>query len=402
MSVVAAGKDGTDTVIKLKTAVKIPFAMTFNNQAYSDGGNGNHYVSSFSADSITLTFDYITSVSAGDISFPDSAVFTTGTWNVSTSGDMTKTRLTLNLRQQGVFGGITSTYDSEGNLVLRFNGCRNSLSGAKIVIDPGHGYTGAATFDPGAVGHIKEQEANLEIAKYVTQMLENEGANVVRLKTESQTYVTEYRASDSRQYNPDMFVSIHCNSAGKNAKGGEAYYFTPFSQPLAKYISEELGEVLTQVHGSSEGTNRGEKYNYFFVTQQQDFPSVLVETAFVTNYDEAMALANSKYQQKFAAAIVNGIRRYFERTNYSCYGDGTASWTNTDGSSGGSTPIADNSTPAETLDPSQVETTDPWQDIWAEAPAETTVPETDVNVFETETTINPNDPYYYFYQNLYG
>ena len=115
-----------------------------------------------------------------------------------------------------------------------------------------------------------------------------------------------------------------------------------------------------------------------------------------------MALANSKYQQKFAAAIVNGIRRYFERTNYSCYGDGTASWTNTDGSSGGDTPITDNSTPAETLDPSEVETTDPWQDIWTEVPAETTVPETDVNVFEMETTINPDDPYYYFYQNLYG
>ena len=400
MSVVAAGKDGTDTVIKLKTAVKSPFSMSFNNQSYSSGGNGNHYVSSFNADSVTITFDYITSVSAGDISFPDSAVFTKGTWNVSTSGEMTKTRLTLQLRQQGVFGGITSTYDSEGNLVLRFNGCRNSVSGATIVIDPGHGYTGASTFDPGAVGHIKEQEANLDIAKYVTQMLENEGANVIRLKTESQTYVTEYRAADSRQYNPDMFVSIHCNSAGKTAKGGEAYYFTPFSQPLAKYISAELGEVLAEVHGSSDGTNRGEKYNYFFVTQQQDFPSVLVETAFVTNYDEAMALANSKYQQKFARAIVNGIKRYFTRTDYSCYGDGNASWTNTDGTSGGNTPITDNSTPAETLDPSEVETTDPWDDIWEDESIVTTVPETDINIFEQDTAINPDDPYYWFYDQL--
>ncbi|MBQ5319138.1 MAG: N-acetylmuramoyl-L-alanine amidase [Oscillospiraceae bacterium] len=403
MSVVAAGKDGTDTVIKLKTAVKIPFSLTFNNQAYSSGGNGNHYISSFNADSITLTFDYVTSVSAGDISFPDSAVFTSGTWNISTSGEMTKTRLTLNLRQQGMFGGITSTYDSDGNLVLRFNGCRNSVSGATIVIDPGHGYTGASTFDPGAVGHIKEQEANLEIAKYVTQMLEDEGANVIRLKTESQTYVTEYRASDSRQYSPDMFVSIHCNSAGKKAKGGEAYYFTPFSQPLAKYISEELGEVLTEVHGSSDGTNRGEKYNYFFVTQQQDFPSVLVETAFVTNYDEAMALASSKYQKKFAQAIVNGIKRHFNRTNYSCYGDGNASWTNTDGTSGGNAPVTDNSTPAETLDPSEVETTDPWENMWGEnniVPDDTTDANTTTQQTEIPDTIHPNDPYYWFYNQL--
>lgn len=383
MSVVAAGKDGTDTVIKLKTAVKIPFSMTFNNQSYSDGSNGNYYISSFDATSVTLTFDYITSVSAGDIAFPDTAVFTTGKWDITSSGEMTKTRLTLNLRQQGVFGGVTSTYDSEGNLVLRFNGCRNSISGATIVIDPGHGYTGASSFDPGAIGHIKEQEANLAIAKYVTQMLEDEGANAIRLKTESQTYVTEYRAADARQYNPDMFISIHCNSAGKTAKGGEAYYFTPFSQPLAKYISAELGEVLTEVHGSSSGTNRGEKYNYFFVTQQQDFPSVLIETAFVTNYDEAMALANSSYQKKFARAIVNGISRYFSRTNYSCYGDGSASWTNTDGSLPGS----ENNTPADLFDPSDVQTTDPWSD------------DDDIPNLED---ISPDDPYYQLHIRLYG
>ena len=366
MSVAAAGKDGTDTVIKLKTDVKIPFSMSYNNQSYSDGGNGGYYVSAFSCDSITLTFDYVTSVSAGDIAFPDSAVFTKGTWNVSSSGDMTKTKLTLRLRQSGVFGGLTSSYDSEGNLVLRFNGCRSSLSGATIVIDPGHGYTGASAFDPGAIGHIKEQEANLAIAKYVEQILKDEGANVIRLKTESQTYVTEQRASDARQYSPDMFVSIHCNSAGESAKGGEAYYFTPFSQPLAKYISESLGEVLTQVHGSSSGANRGEKYNYFFVTQQQDFPSVLVETAFVTNYSEAMALADPAYQKKFASAIVSGMKKYFARTDYSCFGEGSASWNDTGGSSsnngmtGGST--SGNSPAGSGFDPSGADVSVPQED----------------------------------------
>ena len=230
-------------------------------------------------------------------------------------------------------------------------------------------------------------------------MLEDEGANVIRLKTESQTYVTEYRASDSRQYNPDMFISIHCNSAGASAKGGEAYYFTPFSQPLAKYISEYLGEVLTEVHGSSSGTNRGEKYNYFFVTQQQDFPSVLVETAFVTNYDEAMALANSSYQKKFAKAIVNGIKKYFSRTNYSCYGDGSASWTNT---SGAAASTETEYPPSDSLDSSEVETTDPWDNFWENLPS--TSETTPVSGSETEapTTeyVDTNDPYYLFYSEL--
>ncbi|MCH5193243.1 MAG: N-acetylmuramoyl-L-alanine amidase [Oscillospiraceae bacterium] len=358
MSVVAAGKDGRDTVIKLKTAEKIPFSISYGGVSYSSGYNGNYYVSGFDPGYITVTFDYVTSVSSGDIKFPDSAVFTSGKWSTSESGDMKQAKLTLSLRQSGIYNGVTATYDSSDNLVLRFNGCENSVNGATIVIDPGHGYTGASEFDPGAIGHIKEQEANLAIAKYVEQMLSDAGANVIRLKTESQTYVTRERAATARQYSPDLFISVHCNAAGASAYGAEAYYFTPFSQPLAKYVSAELGSYLNEVHGSSSGNDRGAKYNYFWVTQQQDFPSILIETAFVTNYTEAMALANSSCQKKFASAIVNGIKKYFARAGYSCYGDGDAVWTNTDGSAGSP---QDDYPPADSFTPSDTETTDPWE-----------------------------------------
>ncbi len=322
MTVVSAGKEGTDTVIKLNTPVKIPFSMTYDGLGFSDGGNGGYYVSAFDSSTVTFTFDYVTSISAADIAFPDSAVFTTGTWSVSKSGEMTKTKLTLRLRQSGVFGGLTSTYDSDGNLVLRFNGCRNSISGATIVIDPGHGYTGRSAFDPGAIGHIKEQTANLAIAKYLEEILTAEGANVIRLKTESETYPTETRSDTARQYSPDMFIAVHCNSStNQSPNGSEAYYFTPFSQPLAKYVSAELGSYMkTSVNPDGSG-NRGEKYNYYWVTLQQDFPSILVETGFVSNYTDAMALADPTHQRGFAQAIADGVKRYFERTNYSCYGE---------------------------------------------------------------------------------
>lgn len=325
ISVEAVGKDGTDTIIKLKTNSKIPFSINYNGQGFNDGDNGSYYISSFDASSVTITFDYITSISSGDLKFPDSAVFTTGKWSTSTSGEMTKTKLTLNLRQQGIYSGVSATYDSNDSLILRFNGCRNSLNGATIVIDPGHGYTGASAFDPGAVGHVKEQVANLAIAKYVVGYLEDEGATVYRLKTESDTYVTDQRASIARQYKPDIFISIHCNAAGESAKGAEAFYFTPFSQPLAKYVSSALGTYLSdQVHGGGD-LNRGAKYNYFYVTQQQEFASILVETAFVTNYTEAMALANSTHQKGFAKAIVSGVKKYFAQCGYSCFGDGDGS-----------------------------------------------------------------------------
>lgn len=371
ISVAEAGKDGTDTVIRLKTAVKVPFDITYGNLSYSNGDNGYYSVSSFDSSTVTVTFDYITSISAGDITFPESAMFTNGTWSTSKSGELTKTKLTLTLRQAGIYNGITATYDGNGNLELRFNGYRNSVNGATIVIDPGHGYTGRSAFDPGAIGHIKEQTANEAISKYVEQMLKDEGANVIRLKTESETYETETRSDVARQYSPDMFIAIHCNSAkAENAHGAEAHYFTPFSQPLAGYIASELGSYLTELHGSSSGCDRGSKYNYFWVTLQQDFPSVLIETAFVTNYTEAMALANSSSQQRFASAIVRGIKRYFSRVSYSCYGDGSAVWTNTGGLDAEpvTVPVTEAPTteypPAETQLPTDVETTDPWADPW--------------------------------------
>jgi N-acetylmuramoyl-L-alanine amidase len=310
ISVVSAGLSGGDTLIEFGLSKKIPYSLSFNGNSYSAGDNGNYYVSGFSASSVSLTFDYVTAVSSGDINFPAGSVFTSGKWDTYESNGLYKTRLTLSLANPGTFRGFSATYNSSGNLVMTFNSVVRSLAGATIVIDPGHGYTEASEFDPGAIGHIKEQTANLAISKYLAAYLTNAGANVVRLPTESQKYVTAERASIARQYSPDIFISVHCNAAsGGSAFGTEVYYFTPYSQPLASKISSQLAGVLNSLHGGSNA-NRGAKYNYFFVTQQQEFPSVLVETAFVTNYTEAMALADSDWQKRFAKAIMTGIENY--------------------------------------------------------------------------------------------
>jgi N-acetylmuramoyl-L-alanine amidase len=310
ISVISAGISGGDTVLEFGLGKKIPYSLVLSGTSYGAGDNGNYYIDSFDATSVSIIFDYVTAVSSGDISFPAGSVFTSGSWDTYETNGLYKTRLTLGLSSRGAFRGLSATYNSAGNLVMSFNSVVRSLSAATIVIDPGHGYTGASEFDPGAVGHIKEQTANLAIAKYLESYLSNAGANVVRLRTESETYVTEQRASVARQYKPDLFISIHCNAAsGGSAFGTEVYYFTPYSQPLAAKISSQLAGVLNSLHGGTNA-NRGAKYNYFFVTQQQEFPSVLIETAFVTNYTEAMALADSDWQKRFAKAIMNGIENF--------------------------------------------------------------------------------------------
>lgn len=371
ISVNSVYKDGTDTVIKLKTSVKIPFSVSYNGVNYSDGDNGSYYISSFNSDGITITFSYITSISAGDITFPESSVFTSGTWSAVDTGDIKSARLSLKFRQSGIYSGIKATYDSDDNLTLCFNGCRSSVNGATIVIDPGHGYTGG-NFDPGAIGHIKEQEANLAVAKYLESILTAEGANVIRLKTESENYDTDQRASIARQYSPDLFIAVHCNAAAnEKATGVEAYYFTPFSQPLADSVSASMGSYLYNSVDNGGLGDRGEKYNYFFVTQQQEFPSILVECGFVTNYTEAMALANAKHQKGIANAIAEGIKKYFAKCSYSCFGEGV-----------GSVSGQEIQLPAESSQPEQP--SEPEQSIETTAPA----PNDDYD---------EDDPYYQYF-----
>ena len=83
-------------------------------------------------------------------------------------------------------------------------------------------------------------------------------------------------------------------------------------------------------------------------SQQQDFPSVLIECGFVTNYTEAMALADSEHQNGIAEAIVRGAADYLGRCSYSCFGDGAASYTNSETVY---TPPTETTVPAETMPP---------------------------------------------------
>ena len=309
IAVTQAGIIGRDTVITFDMPCKVPFTAEYGGLDYSWGANGSYYVKEFNADRICIIFDYISEVTTGSFRFPEGAVFSEGRWDSFTENGLTKHRLVLKLSEKGVYYGMSSEYNENGSLVMTFNGNGHTLSGTTIVIDPGHGYVGGGKFDPGAVGHVREQAANLAISRLLEQKLTAAGANVIRYRTESENYVTPLRAETARQYHPDIYVAVHCNSGGSSSSGAEAYYFTPFSQPLADKISRRLGKVLSDVHGGGN-FDRGEKYNYFYVTQQQDFPSVLAETAFVSNYTEAMALADPEWQEKFAEAVYLGIEDY--------------------------------------------------------------------------------------------
>ena len=87
------------------------------------------------------------------------------------------------------------------------------------------------------------------------------------------------------------------------------------------------GYFSSSVYSDGANKNRGAKYSYYKVTLQQDFPSILVETGFVSNEEDAYALNNPTHQRNIAASIIKGIKSYIGKSNlsYSSNGSDTVS-----------------------------------------------------------------------------
>ena len=317
------GNSGGKSYIKIHLDYKSSFNVT-TNVAYHDQPDGPYGVAKFNADKVYITFDNITSVTKLP-DFSACSLFSGGVWETVEENGVPKFRMSLTLTQAGIYGGCGAYYDENGDLMLTFTVPTGSLAGQVIVLDPGHGYSKSwDKFDPGAIGNVTEQSVNLAVAKKLEQKLTALGATVVRLKTESEFIFRDDRPNVARQYGADMFISLHCNSAtNENAKGVEVYYFTPYSQPLASAINNELAAFYkNQIYGTDH--SRGDKYSYYWVTLQQDFPSVLVEMGFISNEEECMVMANDANQDKMAAAIANGVYSYFARSGIAYSGSGSS------------------------------------------------------------------------------
>ncbi|WP_419741659.1 SH3 domain-containing protein [Paraclostridium dentum] len=174
----------------------------------------------------------------------------------------------------------------------------------KVFVDPGHGGE-----DSGAVGHGNyEDELNLQVANKVRQKLESKGIEVKMSRTSDEFISLGDRAKMANSYAPDVFVSIHQNSAdATSANGIETYYHTNKSdhKPYAQ-------DVQTKAIGETNARNRGVKSANFAVLRETNMPAALFESGFITNQNESANLASSSYQDKLATGIANGIEKYLK------------------------------------------------------------------------------------------
>lgn len=172
----------------------------------------------------------------------------------------------------------------------------------KIFINPGHD----KDLDPGACANgLREVDIALAIGQEVKKIMEGIGYPCELLQSDNLNGETEGKPNVCGTANTsgaDVFVSIHCNStANTSAKGTETLVYSTGGKAelLAKCIQSQIVNSLGMV-------DRGVKERPdLCVLRETIMPAVLVETAFISNEEDAYKLQFRQYA--FAAAISKGI-----------------------------------------------------------------------------------------------
>lgn len=182
-----------------------------------------------------------------------------------------------------------------------------------IVIDAGHG-----GMDAGKVGTngTLEKEINLQIAKMLQEMLEEEGFRVVMTR-ETDAALYDEDAPNKKQQDmkrrcelieevmPLMTVSIHQNSyTDPSVEGPQVFYYgnSASGREIAAALQSALNEELAVSRPREIKAN-----DSYYLLRKTTNPTVIVECGFLSNPGEAGRLITQEYQEKVARALCDGI-----------------------------------------------------------------------------------------------
>lgn len=210
--------------------------------------------------------------------------------------------------------GINLVDSADDGKVLEFRVGKPSIKGKTIVLDPGHASIQSwGNSDPGAIGPsgLQEKDVVLDIAQKTAELLRAKGANVILTRVGDTTLTLAGRAEVANKNNADIFVSIHCNANTKSTVQGTSTYYYNNGNGQAD-VRKKLASVVQSELVKAIGTkNLGVLQANFAVLRYTAVPSILVETAFISNPEEENLLADSGFRTKIAQGIANGIELYF-------------------------------------------------------------------------------------------
>jgi N-acetylmuramoyl-L-alanine amidase len=182
---------------------------------------------------------------------------------------------------------------------------------AVIVLDAGHG---GEDFGTHSLGTPKYQEKYLNISTtlIVKKFLEQFGHKVIMTRDDDRFISLEKRAAFANEQNPQLFVSIHYNSApSKEAEGIEVFFYNSDSNKSRTHQSKVLARaVLDKVLKNTQAKSRGVKHGNFAVIRETTMPAILIEGGFLSNVSEMEKLKSPAYLKSIALGIAQGIQEY--------------------------------------------------------------------------------------------
>lgn len=287
---------------------------------------------------------------------PIAALIEKGEWNKESDKDLAANKPELkpdfklepkpdpksDLRASGTTNDIDKSESKSGALVRMIT----------IALDPGHGGE-----DPGAMGRggSKEKDVVLAIARRLKEKIERHPNMRVMLTRDGDYFVPlNVRVQKARNVQADLFVSIHADAfVETSARGSSVFVLSEkgASSTAARWLAnkenaadliggvnigahdKQLASVLLDlsttaqindslklgkvVLGEIGGINRLHKGSVeqagFAVLKAPDIPSILIETAFISNPEEEAKLTDDNYQDKLAEAIVKGVKKYLAK-----------------------------------------------------------------------------------------
>ncbi len=220
-----------------------------------------------------------------------------------------------------------------------------------IAIDPGHGGR-----DPGAIGKkgTREKDITLAVSKKLFKLINRQnGYKAILTRSTDKYVVLRNRVKTARDHQADLFISIHADSFKNSKVEGSSVYALSIngaSSEAARWMADkenasdliggvslddkddliasvlldltqtntiqnsiELGnDVLKQLKKVGKVNKKYVQQAGFAVLKAPDMPSILVETAFLSNLKEEKRLRSSKHQTKLASAIFLGIKKHIK------------------------------------------------------------------------------------------
>lgn len=182
----------------------------------------------------------------------------------------------------------------------------------RIFIDQGHNPGG---INGGAVGFgINEQDVTFNVGMYLADLLREDPRFEVRTSRQTITEIIgtsnatslRERVAMANEWPADYFISIHCNANENPAiNGSEVYVYALYTE--AYNFAQSILESMVEVVGTK---NNGVIANpSLYVLRRTQMPSVLVELAYITNFEDNQLLQNNQWD--FAYGIYLGILNYF-------------------------------------------------------------------------------------------